>query len=275
MTGKADLHCHTYYSDGELSPTALVQQANESALSILSITDHDSIDAYWEALEAARQYGIELVPGVELSAMIGTKDIHILGYFFNPDNEQLKQALNLFRQERLWRAERMVRKLNNLNVPLSMEAVLSHAGHGAIGRPHIAAALVDEGHTSTYSEAFDTYIGNTCPAYEPKYRLSPETAVEIIAGAGGISIIAHPGWYLTEDEIMALIRAGVDGIETVHPAHDAERITFYRNITSSYFLLEGGGSDFHGGKRNDQSNFGAYTVPSEIVQAMKRRLFIQ
>ncbi len=274
-TVKADLHLHTYFSDGAFSPMEILARASDVGLSAISITDHDSIDALAEAANRAKDVGTELIPGVELSATLGTKDIHILGYFFDPDNARLRSTLEMFKRERLSRAERIVHKLNRLDLPLSMNSVLEHAGHGAVGRPHIAAALVDEGYTTDYSEAFVQYIGDSGPAFEPKYRISPEDAVQLIADAGGISILAHPGWYVSEEDLMQLIRAGIDGIEVVHPAHDGERMKFYKGITSTYFLLESGGSDFHGGKRNDHGNFGTYTVCYDVVKAMKRRLFIQ
>jgi 3',5'-nucleoside bisphosphate phosphatase len=272
---KADLHTHTYFSDGALSPSELLLRAREMGLSILSITDHDSIDGIDEALEQGRKLDVEVIPGVELSATLGHKDIHILGYLFDPSNRQLQETLELFRHERLIRAERIVDKLNRLDLPLRFDSVLERAGRGAVGRPHIAAALVDEGLTTNYSEAFESYIGDSGPAYEPKYRITPEDAVDIIANAGGISILAHPGWYISDEELLVLIRAGLDGIETVHPGHDADRTRHYRGIASTYFLLESGGSDFHGGKRNDYIHFGTYTVGPECVNAMKRRLFIQ
>lgn len=275
MPGKADLHSHTSYSDGALSPEELVRRASEAGIEMLSITDHDSVDALEEAVTAGAQWGVEIVPGVELSVTLGAKDIHVLGYMFDPFNKQLHDTLALFKRERFHRAARIVEKLNRLDLPLSIDAVLEHAGHGAVGRPHIAAALYDEGLTSCYAEAFNAYIGDYGPAYEPKFRISPEDAFELIADAGGLSILAHPGAYVSEDDLVHLLRAGLDGIETVHPAHDEVRTRYYRGITSAYFLLESGGSDFHGGKRNDESNFGAYTVGEEVVHAMKRRLFIQ
>jgi len=275
MTGKIDLHTHTYYSDGVLSPRELVLRAHEVGIKVLSITDHDNIDGLVEADDMAKDFGIEIIPGVELSSTLGTKDIHILGYMFDPSNRKLRDTLSFLKKERLIRAERIVRKLNNMDLPLDFDIVLEHAGMGAVGRPHIAAALVDEGLTRNYSEAFEAYIGESGPAFEPKYKISPEDAVEIIASAGGISTVAHPGWYVSENDLSYLIRAGIDGIEVIHPAHDDNRVRYFRGIASEYFLLESGGSDFHGGKRNDYPNFGTYTIPLDAVQAMKRRLFIQ
>ena len=274
MNHLVDLHTHTHYSDGALSPHDLIVLAKNLGMRAMSITDHDNINGIWEIKGAASELGIEIIAGVELSATLGTKDIHILGYMFDPDNKHLKSILELFKKERLVRAEKIVRKLNRYDMPLRFDTVLEYAGHGAVGRPHIAAALVDEGFIDSYGKAFDDFIGDSCPAFEPKYKISPADAMEIIANAGGISILAHPGYYVTDNDLSDLIRAGLDGIEVVHPAHDAERVKHYRGIASTYFLLESGGSDFHGGKRNDEINFGAYTVGYEIVEAMKRRLFI-
>ena len=275
MDGKVDLHTHTYFSDGALSPRELVLRAHEVGITVLSITDHDNIDGLVPAMEVAKDFGIEVIPGVELSSTLGTKDIHILGYMFDPSNKNLRDTLEFLKKERFIRAERIVRKLNSLDLPLDFDLVVARAGHGALGRPHIAAAMLDEGLTSDYAEAFEQYIGDSCPAYEPKYKISPEDAVEIIANAGGISTVAHPGWYVSESDLSHLIRSGVDGIEVVHPAHDPNRVRYYRGIASTYFLLESGGSDFHGGKRNDYQNFGTYCVTHEMLDAMKRRLFIQ
>jgi predicted metal-dependent phosphoesterase TrpH len=275
MTEKVDLHTHTYFSDGALSPRELVLRAHEVGIRVLSITDHDNIDGIESATDVAREFGIEVIPGVELSSTLGTKDIHILGYMFDPGNRQLRETLEFLKKERFIRAERIVRKLNSLDLPLDFDMVLERAGHGAVGRPHIAAAMLDEGLTSDYAEAFEQYIGDTGPAFEPKYKISPEDAVDIIANAGGISTVAHPGWYVSEQDLSYLIRAGIDGIEVVHPAHDQNRVRYYRGIASTYFLLESGGSDFHGGKRNDYQNFGTFGMTRDVVNAMKRRLFIQ
>ena len=275
MPQTVDLHSHTHYSDGAHAPGELVRRARAAGIDVLAITDHDSVDAWDEAVEEGRRAGVELIAGVELSATLGRKDVHILGYMFDPHNREFRDILSLLKRERRMRAERIVEKLHDMKLPLPFESVLAYAGLGAIGRPHIAAALVDNGYTSTYAEAFVTLIGDSCPAFEPKYRIAPEHAVEIIANAGGVSILAHPGWSLTEDELLQLIRAGIDGIETVHPAHDEARTAYYRGIASTYFLLETGGSDFHGGKRDDDANFGNVTVTSAVVDAMKLRLFIQ
>ena len=274
-TTYADLHLHTIYSDGVLTPYELVQKAAKAGLSVISITDHDNVGAIEEAIECGKSCGIEVVPGVELSVELNEKDVHVLAYFFDYKNKRLLDYLARFREERLRRAERIVEKLNHINIPITMDSVLDCAGIGSVGRPHIAAALVEHGLIDTYNEAFIKYIGTGMPAYEKKYQMAPEEAVKLIAATGGLSFLAHPGKYTSEVELLQLIHAGVDGIEVVHPSHSKTQQEFYRNLVQQYFLLESGGSDFHGGKKNDDEVLGAYAVPIQVVDEMRNRLFKQ
>lgn len=273
MEGKADLHTHTTYSDGVLSPYEIIKKASQSGLEVLGITDHDSVNAIEDSIEIGKGIGVEIIPGVELSAVIEDREIHILGYLFDYRNKNLLDFLSFFRKERVKRAERIVEKLNSINVPLKLETVMEKAGTGAVGRPHIANALLDGGHTESYVEAFSKYIGYGGPAYEKKYSLSPEDTISLIAQSGGLSFLAHPGKYTTDAVLLRLIKSGLDGIEVVHPSHAPEKVLHYRSVASQYFLLESGGSDFHGGRRNDDNAFGVYHVPSGWVGEMKKRLF--
>lgn len=272
MEGRADLHLHTLHSDGVLPGPRLVRRAKEAGLSIISITDHDNADGIDAAAEEGRALGVEVIPGVELSAVSDGRDIHILGYFFDHHNPRLRQYLSLFRAERVQRARRIVDKLNDLKIPLKLEAVLERAGEGSVGRPHIAAAMVDGGLTGTYHEAFLKYIGFGKPAYEDKYKITPAEAAELIASAGGLSFIAHPGPNMEEKVLLDLIRAGVDGIEVVHPAHSPELVAHYSGIAGEYYLLTSGGSDFHGGRKNDQELLGKYWITDRQVDMMRRQL---
>jgi predicted metal-dependent phosphoesterase TrpH len=270
---RADLHLHTTYSDGILSPNDIIKKSYENDLTVISITDHDNVGALTEAIEWAKQFNIEVVTGLELSVTLNYKDVHLLAYFFDHTNQRLLDYLSFFRYERLKRAERIVQKLNNINVPLKLDAVLDQAGIGSVGRPHIASALLEEGLTETYHEAFHKYIGVGAPAYEKKYQLSPLEATQLITQAGGLSFLAHPGKYTTDMELLELIQVGLDGIEVVHPSHSEARQEFYRSVINQYFLLECGGSDYHGGKRNDEDVFGVYTISLETVEEMRSRLF--
>ena len=270
-TEKTDLHMHTFYSDGYNSPERLIEKASSQGIKILSITDHDSVNAISEATGHAKKFGIEVIPGVEISTDIRDTEVHILGYFVDPDNKDLEHYLNFFREERYKRAIRMVNKLNILGLNITIDDVLVSAKDSAIGRPHIAQALLAKGQVKSFFEAFYKYIGNHAPAYERKVHLSPQSAFKIISDAGGLSFIAHPG-NMPEILIKELIDAGVDGIEVIHPSHSPDQVKFYRGIVNEYFLLESGGSDFHGGKREDDENLGKYYTSAKVVDTMRTRL---
>jgi len=272
MDGKADLHLHTTFSDGALSPSELLERARQAGLTAISITDHDHTGGLDEAADLAGKNGIVVVPGVELSTIVGEADVHILGYFINHRDSRLQEYLELFRKERRKRAERIVEKLNGMHIPLTLAAVLRRAGAGSVGRPHIATALVEEGLIGTYQEAFSKYIGFGKPAYEKKYLISPREAIALVAAAGGLSFLAHPSTFINEEVLQEIIDAGIDGIEVVHPSHSPELVAHYSAIVSEYFLLASGGSDFHGGKRNDRESFGKYFISTEYVDMMRRRL---
>ncbi len=268
---KTDLHMHSWHSDGFLSPEKLLTKANSQGIRILSITDHDSTNGISEAMESARKFGIEIIPGVEISTDIRDTEVHILGYFVDPQNQELEHYLNFFREERYKRAIRMVKKLNILGLDITLDDVMVFAKNSAIGRPHVAQALLAKGQVKSYFEAFYKFIGNHAPAYERKVHLSPQSAFKIISDAGGLSFIAHPG-NMPEILIKELIDAGVDGIEVIHPSHSPEQVRFYRGIVNEYFLLESGGSDYHGGKREDDENLGKYYTSPKVVDTMRTRL---
>jgi hypothetical protein len=272
MDGKADLHMHTTYSDGTLTADELLQRAKEVGLTTISITDHDNVGAVEGAINAGKALGIEVIPGVELSAMVGEQDIHILGYFLDHKSQSLLDYLAFFRIERVRRAERIVGKLNDLKIPLKIESVLEQAGAGSVGRPHIANALLEEGLTDSYNEAFSKYIGFGKPAYQKKFQVSPQAAIELISSAGGLSFVAHPGNSIDEKVLLSLIHDGVDGIEVIHPSHSPERVSHYSGIVSEYFLLASGGSDFHGGKRSDYDSLGQFYITQRHVEMMRRHL---
>lgn len=270
-TEKTDLHMHSYFSDGYHPPERLIDKAKNQGIKILSITDHDSVNGINQAIEYAEGLGIEVIPGVEISTDIRDTEVHILGYFVDPANKDLEHYLNFFREERVKRAIRMVNKLNIIGLNISIEDVLVFAKNSAIGRPHIAQALLAKGQVKSFFEAFYKYIGNHAPAYERKVHLSPQSAFKIISDAGGLSFIAHPG-NMPEILIKELIDAGVDGIEVIHPSHSPEQVRFYRGIVNEYFLLESGGSDFHGGKREDDENLGKFYTSAKVVDTMRTRL---
>ena len=271
MGGKIDLHMHTYYSDGQHSPEELIIKVKEAGIDTIAITDHDTVDGISEAIEAGRKYGVEVIPGLEISSDIKDREVHLLAYFFNPANKELEDYLKFFRAERIKRAIIIIEKLKELGLVIELDDVMELARNSAVGRPHIAKALLNKGLISNYFEAFSKYIGNGGPAYERKVHVSPRSAFKIISDAGGLSFIAHPG-HLPDAIMVELIEAGLDGIEVVHPSHLPHQVKHYRGIVNEFFLLESGGSDFHGGERNDYSNLGKYTVSSSKIEAMRKQI---
>ena len=271
MRSKIDLHVHTNYSDGFNSPQELIDKAKNKGIDVLGISDHDNLAGIEEATEYGKKVGVEIIPGVEISSDIMDREIHILGYFVELGNAELERYLEFFRAERLKRADRIVKKLNILGLSLKLDDVLKIARNSAVGRPHIAQAMVEGGFIGSYYEAFNKYIGNGCIAYEKKVHVSPRSAFKIISDAGGLSFIAHPG-IMPENILKELIEDGVDGIEVIHPSHTAQLVKFYRGIVNEYFLLESGGSDYHGGKREDEKNLGKFYVNHSVVDAMRQRL---
>ena len=271
MPPRIDLHMHTTYSDGFYSPLELIKLANERNLDIISITDHDSVNAIEEATTIGNDFGVTVIPGMEISTDIEDKEVHLLGYFIDVNHPELKKYLSFFRDERYHRAIRIVNKLNKIGLKITIDDVMSVAKSSAVGRPHIALAMVNLGFVNEYYEAFEKYLRDNGPAYERKIHVSPQSALKLISDAGGLSFIAHPG-HLKESILVNLINAGIDGIEVVHPSHNLYQQKFYRGIVSQYCLLESGGSDFHGGKKGDDNNLGAYLLQPQRLEEMRHIL---
>ncbi|MCU7490054.1 MAG: PHP domain-containing protein [Ignavibacteria bacterium] len=271
MSSKIDLHLHTTCSDGVCSPLEIVYKAKKAGLDVISITDHDNLAGIEAAAEFGKQMDVEVIPGVEISTDIEDKEVHLLGYFIDIYHDEFQKYLSFFRQERYNRALRIVKKLNRQGVFISIESVLQKAKNGAVGRPHIAQTLIEAGYVNNFYEAFDKYIGNQCPAFERKIHLSPQSALKLISDAGGLSFIAHPG-YVSEKILLSLINAGIDGIEVVHPSHNQNQVKYYRGIVNEYCLLASGGSDYHGGKREDEQNLGKFYITRNNLDAMKKML---
>ncbi len=262
-----DFHMHTTYSDGHFSPFELIKKVRDNNINIISITDHDSVNGLEEAIGIGKDLGVEVIPGLEISTDVEDKEVHLLGYFLDINNSELKKYLSFFRDERYQRALRMVKKLNALDLDISIDDVLEVTSSSAIGRPHVAIAMMRKGIVKDYYEAFQKYLRDGAPAYERKIHVSPQSALKIINDAGGLSFIAHPG-HLKESILMTLINSGIDGIEVTHPSHNSYQIKFYRGIVNQYCLLESGGSDFHGGEKGDEDNLGRYWLDPKHYKEM-------
>jgi predicted metal-dependent phosphoesterase TrpH len=266
-----DLHLHSEYSDGELKPAQLVKIAADRNLAAVALADHDCVDGVGEFENAAASAGLESISGVELSCIHRDRDLHILGYGVNPQDEKLREMLRLFCETRERRGIEIVEKLDKLGVHIDKEWVLREAGDGALGRPHIAKALIKAGYAKDPSEAFEKYLGEKCPAYVEKYKMDPKTAVRHIHDAGGLAFVAHPGFYLDDVEgFDELLEEEFDGIEVYHPKHDAGTAARLIEIVNERELLMSGGSDFHGFAGRD--NIGEPDVPYEYFTRIKERL---
>jgi len=266
-----DLHMHSTRSDGSFSPKDVVAHALSVGVSIISLTDHDSVAGVAEATAAGDEVGIGVVPGVELSAQVGKKDVHILGYFIDPEQDDFKAYLKKFQDARVERAEKIVEKLNKMGVRIQMAQVMAKAGGAAIGRPHIADVLVEEEAVFSANEAFYKYLGYGKPAYQPKYTMSPAEAIEVIHASGGLASLAHPILYSQDDLIPQLAKVGLDALEVMHIKHDAKSVKKYSQAAEQNGLLKTGGSDCHGDGRGD-AVMGQVKVPVEFLEAMKDKL---
>ncbi len=270
MSGTVDLHLHTNFSDGTKNPSEVLQIVREKNLTAFSVCDHDNIDGYFKIRSMLSPEDPELVPGVELSAGQGTEDIHILGYYFDPASELLKDSLEKFRERRNRRGLEMLNKLKALGIDLSYEKVLEIAGDSAIGRPNVADALHREGYVNSFDEAFRRYLGFHGPAYVPKKNLTPPEAIELIHDAGGIAILAHPGIGNAGKHIEEFIRYGLDGIEAYHPNHNRQLQINYLKYAEKHGLLATGGSDYHG-REGRYGKIDCMKVPEELWKKLKER----
>lgn len=271
MASYIDLHLHSTQSDGTFSPTQVVQRAAELGLSAISLTDHDSVAGVQEAQDVGQNIGVEVIPGIELSAQEAGIDIHILGYFIDPANSDLLAYLQKFQDARHNRAEKIVARLNRLGVRITMAHVLHKARDATIGRPHVADVLVAEGFVFSHDHAFQKYLGYGKPAYQPKFVLTPSEAVEVIHAAGGLASLAHPVLYRRDALIPNLIKQGLDGIEVMHVKHDHADVRRYSDMAKHHGLLSTGGSDCHGDGRG-QAVMGTVRVPLTFLDAMKKKL---
>jgi len=270
---RIDLHMHSTFSDGLFTPTELVEKAVNKKLVAISLTDHDCLDGIHEMMEAGRNQGVEVLSGVELSSEFKGRDLHILGYGVDPDDAGFQEMLRKFRETRHKRGLKIIEKLNALGVSIEPAEVLAKSGDGALGRPHIAAVLVEKKIVSHTNEAFNKYIAEGGPAYEPKYKMSPNEAIQYIRNAGGLAFMAHPGIFLEDmDEMRELIGHGFDGVEVYHPKHSATRAEELKAIADEYGLLISGGSDYHGFAGRDLPIGGqeiSYSILEKIKESLK------
>lgn len=276
-----DLHCHSTASDGTLSPAELVQLARRSGLSALALTDHDTIGGVSEAAAAARELGIYFLPGIEISAEYphpGT--MHILGYGVDPESQTLKTLTETLIAGRDNRNPRIIAKLQQLGLKITMEEVEKEAGGQVVGRPHIAAVLHRKGYVTSIKDAFNKYLAQGAAAYFDKERLTPRQSLQMIRDCGGLPVLAHAIQLRTENDaqldrvVKDLLDIGLAGIEVYHSDHNNDWIAKCEKLAGKYKLLKTGGSDFHGSNKahirlGDARN---HRVPREMFDALKAAL---
>ncbi len=269
LTKKADLHIHTLYSDGTFSPEEVVQRASRLKLACIAITDHDAIAGIGRAQEAAKVFGIEVLSGVELTAVFKEREIHVLGYGFRLKDPTLTAFLERMRRYRVDRIQAMIDRLRSQEIHLELETVQSIAGEGSLGRPHLAEAMVKQGFVRSMEEAFQRYLGDRGPCFVKGATLTVSEAVRLIRGAGGVVILAHPHRLIEEASIPELVAAGIQGIEVYHSDHEPSVVKKYRKIAEQHRLLITGGSDCHGHRKSEGPVLGTVTVPYEEVERLK------
>jgi predicted metal-dependent phosphoesterase TrpH len=265
-----DLHTHSTASDGALPPAEVVAAAAHAGLAAIALTDHDTLDGVAEARAEGARQGVRVIPGVELSATSGEGEVHLLGLHLSR-TEMLERRLGGFRDARRERAARMVERLNELGVPITLEAVLSQAGTGALGRPHVARALVAGGWAHDLREAFDRWLGNGRPANVEKERLPLSEAIALVHDAGGLAVLAHPGADATRAWLEELRALGLDGVEVRHPGHTAEDVARIGALAEHLGLVPSGGSDWHG-TMDGSRNLGCMRIPMNWLEQQDARV---
>jgi 3',5'-nucleoside bisphosphate phosphatase len=269
-TAFVDLHAHSTASDGSRAPADVIREAKRIGLAAIALTDHDTVAGIPEAAVVGEELGVRVVPGVELSAVEGDVETHILGLHLS-DTRELEAKLIALREMRRTRAERMVKRLNELGVRIELASVLEQAAGGAVGRPHVARAMIAEGWAVDFRDAFDRYLGNGRPAYVTKERLAVSEATALIHRAGGLAILAHPSHSGTLERIAAFVEQGMDGVEVRHPSHSADDTARLAALVEHFSLVPSGGSDWHGSSDGPRT-LGMMRVPAEWLGRQDSRI---
>ena len=276
----ADLHTHTTFSDGTFTPAELVDYASKQDISVLAVTDHDSVSGIDEAISAGAAKGVEIIPGIELNTDIKDTDLHILGYYIDYKKPEFITRLNGIKAARVERMRQMVEKLNEIGFTcINLDDIYEEyrkvnqdvsSGEVSLGRPHLARAMVRKNIVEDEKAAFDRYIGNGKPCYvEVLHKMLPVDAVRFIREFNGIPVIAHPGLSKRDDLMPDLVKAGLCGIEVFHSSHDKNQVAYYEKMAADYNLIMTGGSDCHGPKNNSHPLCGCIKLPLFRVEELK------
>ena len=268
----ADLHLHTRYSDGNFTPRELVQHAARLGFAAIAVTDHDTVDAIPEALSAGEEFGIEIIPGAEITCRCGTQELHMLAYLFGDSwrDARLRAVLDYATEIRKTRVKQFVAKLNELGFGITVADVYAGSDCGTLGRMHVAAALKKRGYVSSIDEAFTRFLKRGQPAYVERYRMEAAETIGHIRRAGGVAVFAHPGLNNLDARIHDMVDQGLGGIEVWHTAHSPAQVNRYLETTEKLGVCATGGSYCHGAGR-DGMLLGKIKLPYERVEALKQR----
>jgi predicted metal-dependent phosphoesterase TrpH len=266
-----DLHMHTIYSDGSVRPEDLVQLALDNQLEAIAITDHDTTESLAYAQKAAEGHALELIPGIEINTVWQEKEVHILGYYINPDDSTLQEVIKKHRQSRITQIQEMAKKLKTqARLNIRYEDIAGYASNeGSLGRPHVARAIVEKGGARNISQAFSRYLSPNCPTYVRRQTVSPHEAVEAIHESGGIAVIAHPGEAeSTEALAQDLMNYGLRGLEAYHRSHSPAVIEFHCSLAERLGLIVTGGTDFHGEVDAYAKSLNRLHIPPAVYQEL-------
>ena len=268
--GRVDLHIHSTASDGKLTPAEVVEAAAARGLTYIALADHDTTDGIAPALAAAKSWpGLKVIPGVEISTDIPQGEVHMLGYFIDYTDPQLKTALDRFRNSRLGRAQGMIAKLEKLGIAIDWPRVQEIAGGSSIGRPHIAQAMLEKGYITSLKQAFTDYIGRNGPAYVEREKMTPAEAVALIIKAKGLPVLAHPPTAGDPEALtLELKPAGLAGLEAYYDGYSQEEIDQLVALADKHNLIATGGSDYHGLDPATETVIGGTEVPIASVERL-------
>ncbi len=276
--GNVDLHLHTTASDGVLTPSQMVNYAKSKGLMAIAITDHDTIEGLEEGLLEGERIGLEVIPGIEISAEHSPGSMHLLGFFLDIHHPTLKERLGYLQRARAERNPRMAEKLNKLGIDITFDEVLKASGGGQVGRPHFAQVLIEKGYVRSFQEAFERFLKKGASAYVEKMRFSAEESIHFINEANGVAVLAHPntlqvnGYSELENLILRLVKTGLRGIEAYYPEHSALEVAQYKTLAERHGLLVTGGTDYHGIEKNGLDigvGRGEMKLPYSIVENLK------
>ncbi|MBN1897981.1 MAG: PHP domain-containing protein [Spirochaetes bacterium] len=265
-----DLHTHTNVSDGELSPEELVREAFNLKYKVIGITDHDTLNGIERARMEAEKFGLEIIPGCELTAYYYGHEIHILAYFIEPDHQELNSYLLKFQRARYTRARQIIKKLKKLGIDINFDNMVNKYNSDAIGRPHIAREIVSMGIESDMQMAFKKYMIPGAPAYIPKFMISPKEIISLILKADGVPVFAHPYYYFNVESIISrLVQYGLKGIEVYHSYHSPSYVRKFKQMASRFDLVQTGGSDAHSRAGGKYLPFGRIALGQKVIKNLK------